>query len=249
MTRRRRHAPREWTRGALLSIVAVLAVGTRPVLAGDGARSPAAVPLERSVASALDEEAPPRADDEEAADAIPPWDAGVPIFSAAGCLTGAALAPVVPLGLALPAASYVVENPELLPLPDPACGSVATVAACAGVAVALIAPCSALGATLGAVTAAWSSGRSPWRPLLGGLPGVLCAVLSPLSCLCFALPFGSVFTVIGLALGSLGGPIAFAGATVVDAQVAERTFAFFGRLFANDDDANDDGANDDVMHY
>src|SRR5690606_27200291 len=115
-----------------------------------------------------------------AEDGIAPWHPGVPLWSAAGCLAGGVLGPVLPLGVAIPAAIYIANNPDTVPIENPACASLLTVFACAGFGVAAVAPCSAVGATLAATTAAYAGERSLWRPLLGGVPGILCAVLSPL---------------------------------------------------------------------
>lgn len=197
----------------------------------------------------VDEPARAADDDDDDDDEIAPWDPGVPLWSAAGCVAGGVLGPVLPLAVAIPTAIYIGNNPGTVPIEDPGCASLAAVLTCAGFGVASIAPCSALGGTLAATTAAYANDRSVWRPLLGGVPGILCAVLSPLSCLCFPLPLGSVFTIVGLGFGLLGGPIAVTGASVVDAQVVERVWSFFEGDADEVADEDSDARDDDAMHY
>ncbi len=203
-------------------------------------------PLPAPSGEAGPDEEPAGVDDE-----LPPWDPAVPLWSGAGCLVGGLLGPVLPLGLAIPAAFFVVDNPSVVPVDEPGCASILTVFTCAGLGLAMMAPCSALGATLAAFLAASPQGCA-WRALLGGAPGVLCAVLSPLACLCFPIPGGSVLTVIGLALGILGGPLSVAGASLFDARLFERAGAF---LLDDDDEGADAddvalrGRRVDQMHY
>lgn len=225
------------------SLVILLVIAAAPA-AAQGELSPPAV-LEDGEASEGERRAPVEAAvEEDEDDGIRAFDIGVPMWSVLGCVGGGVLAPIVPLALAVPAAVYVTENETPLGS-DAGCASALAVFACAGFGVAAIAPCSALGATFAGTGAAFMSDRDVWRPLLGGVPGVLCAVLSPLSCLCFPLPLGSVLAVVGLALGMAGGPLAIVGASVIDAQVLERVL----RLFDGDEKARDDDDVADQMHY
>lgn len=223
------------------SLVVVLALAAAPSSAREELAPPALLDD-----AAAPERAPPPADAVEGADddGIRDLDIGVPLWSVLGCVGGGALAPILPLALAVPAAVYVTENETPLGS-DAGCASAAAVFACTGFGVAAIAPCSALGATLAGTGAAFMTDRDVWRPLIGGVPGVLCAVLSPLSCLCFPLPLGSVLAVAGLALGMFGGPLAIVGASVIDAQMVERVL----RLFDGDKKARVDDDVADQMHY
>lgn len=224
-------------------LVILLVIAAAPAAAQDELSPPAL--LEDEAPSDKARKAPGEAPVDEAEDdGIRAFDIGVPMWSVLGCVGGGVLAPIVPLALALPAAVYVTENETPLGS-DAGCASALAVFACTGFGVAAIAPCSALGATFAGTGAAFMSDRDIWRPLLGGVPGVLCAVLSPLSCLCFPLPLGSALAVVGLALGMAGGPLAIVGASVIDAQVFERVL----RLFDSDKKARDDDDVADQMHY